>query len=395
MPIHSTLWAYLWDLVDDDLEAAVDRCRNELGLDGLSVAAAYHSVQQLRPAAATGKLFQARDAALYFRPDDDAFHDTRLRPLVAPLAQQGDPWDRLATCCHRTGLELTAWTVCLHNSYLARQCPELAQVTAYGDSLGWALCPGCDDVRAYVVALARQLVGRYGVRRVELESCHFGGYGHSHYHAKDGVELGNVGSYLFSLSFSPGCRARAQAAGIDVDELQAWVRGQLDPVLAGGPPLTGDLAFLVASQPALAAFQQLREDIVTSLVAEVRAAVTADVSFIVMGDRWTGGVRPDRLAPALECLETLAYTPVPAEVKAQVEQLRAAADGAGTIRLGLQVYPPAARSAAELAANVHQALELGVSRFSFYNYGIAPRACLQWLPVALASAAPQRPRAAP
>jgi hypothetical protein len=394
MSIHTTLWAYLWDLVDDGLEAAVRRCRDELGLDGLSVAAAYHSVQQLRPAAVAGKLFQARDAALYFQPDPAAFRDTRLRPLVAPLAQQGDPWGRLAACCHGTGLELTAWTVCLHNTYLAWQCPDLAQVTAYGDSLGWALCPGCDDVRAYVVALARQLVGRYGVHRVELESCHFGGYGHSHYHAKDGVELGNFGAYLFSLSFSPGCRARAQAAGIDVDELQAWVRRQLDPVLAGAPPLTGDLATLVAAQPALAAFQQLREDIVTSLVGEVRAAVAADVSFIVMGDRWTGGVRPDRLAPVVECLETLAYTSVPAEVQAQVEQLRAAANGAGDIRLGLQLYPPAARSAAALAANVNQGLALGVNHFSFYNYGIAPRTCLGWLPQALASLAPRPRRAA-
>ena len=65
MERHSTLWAYLWDLVDDGLEDAVRRCRNEIGLDALSVATAYHSVQQLRPGRPGKKLWTADQAAVF------------------------------------------------------------------------------------------------------------------------------------------------------------------------------------------------------------------------------------------------------------------------------------------------------------------------------------------
>ena len=213
---YTTMWSYLWDLEADGIDDSVRRLRGEIGLDAISVATAYHTFEQLRPQRRGGKLLRGEQAALYFQPDPELYGDTAIRPRVAELASKCDPLARLRDAAGREGLDLISWTVCLHNSFLCGQYPDLAQRTAYGDSLGWILCPGCPDVRAYVVALCRDLALNYGVRRIELETCNFGGYGHSHHHVKDGTRLGAVGRYLFSLSFSSGCCAEAEARGIDV-----------------------------------------------------------------------------------------------------------------------------------------------------------------------------------
>ena len=102
--------------------------------------------------------------------------------------------------------------------------------------------------------------------------------------------MGTIGYYLYSLSFSAGCMAKAAERGIDAEGLRRWVRGQLDEVFATGQPLEGDLPSFVEAHAELAAFQALREDLVTSLVAEIKAASgSADVSFILMGNKWVGG----------------------------------------------------------------------------------------------------------
>lgn len=384
---YTTVWSYLWDLADDGIDTAVGRLC-DLGLDAVSVATAYHSYEQLRPQRPGPKLLIEPEAAIYFRPDVALYTDTVIRPRVAELARQSNPLARLAGAAAGRGLDLVSWTVALHNSYLCRSYPEFAQQTAYGDRLAWILCPGCDDVRAYVVALARDLARNYGVRRVELETCNFGAYGHAHHHVKDGVPLGNLGRYLYSLSFSAGCCAKARARGIDIDGLRRWVTGQLDGVFASGQPLEGAIESLVAAQPELAAFQQLREELVASLVGEVRAAIGAEVelSFLLMGDRWHAGIRPDALAPHVDRFGILAYTDQAAAVTERVaDAVVQGVPHADRLVVGLCAYPPASPDAATLAATAGAALAAGAGELSFYNYGIAPKACLEWVKACIRS----------
>lgn len=379
MKTHSTIWAYLWDLVDDGLEEAVRRCREDMGLDAVSVATAYHLFQQLRPRSSGKKLLVSDAAAIYFQPDAKLYADTCIEPNVAPLARQGNPLGRLASICQAQGLELISWTVCLHSSFLAGRYPECAQQTAYGDNLGWVLCPGVDDVRAYAIALCRDLAVNYGVSRLELETCNFGAYGHAHHHVKDGVNLGRVGNYLFSLSFSPGCMAKARERGIDAAGLRQWVRQQLDAVFARGEPLDGDIEECVGSNPALAAFQEMREELVTSLVREIRRATGVEVSFLLMGDRWGAGIRKEPIAGAADLVEILAYTRDPEAIARRVRETLVGLDDPERLVLGLQAYHPCAASAEELQVNVEAGLGLGITKFSFYNYGIAPPPCLSWI----------------
>ena len=376
---YHTIWSYLWDLVDDGIDESVRYLGQELGLDAVSVATAYHTFQQLRPQRPGAKLLTADTAALYFQPDPALYRDTRLRPHVAALARQDNPLARLAEACRREGLDLISWTVGLHNSHLAVEYPHCAERTAYGDNPGWALCPGEPEVRSYLVALCRDLASNYQVRRLELESCAFGGYGHAHYHVKDGVNLGAVGRYLFGLSFSPGCLDRARERGIDGEGLQRWVRGRLDGVFASGRPLEGDLEEFVSGHPELQGFQAMREDLVISLVEEIRQASGVEVSFLLMGDRWGAGIDAARMAATADLVEILAYVDTPEKITRRLEDLRGTVPDPSRLVVGLQAYYPCAVDAGGLVAQVEAARREGVEQFSYYNYGIMPRPNLGWL----------------
>jgi hypothetical protein len=127
----------------------------------------------------------------------------------------------------------------------------------------------------------------------------------------------------------------------------------------------------------------MREELVASLVAEVRAATaptSTGVSFLLMGDRWTSGIRADLIAPHCDRQGILAYTDSPDEVEGRVQAaLTGGVPRADRLVAGLCAYPPASPDAETLQATAQAAVRAGVEELSFYNYGICPPACLDWV----------------
>ena len=79
--MYHTVWAYLWDLVEDGIRDSVRFLRNDIGLDAISVATAYHSFQQLRPHRPGRKLLTSDRASLYFQPDATLYGESKNRLL--------------------------------------------------------------------------------------------------------------------------------------------------------------------------------------------------------------------------------------------------------------------------------------------------------------------------
>ena len=277
------------------------------------------------------------------------------------------------------GLELIAWTVFLHNSYQAGRHPECAEVTCTGDvSTSW-LCPANPWVRAFAAALARDLAENYGIALLECESLSYGGFGHTHYHVKHGVDLGSGGRFLLSLCFCDACRSRAKEDGLDPDVLSRAVESRLRQILASGIPPAGSREELIASIPQLEPFVRMRDEVVASLLEEVKAASGVPVSFIFMGDRFHAAIDRSRLANIADYAETLAYTPDADRIQGAISEIVPDLKNPQQLVVGLQAYPPASPNARTLSAGVERALGLGIRRFSFYNYGIMPKANLAWI----------------
>jgi hypothetical protein len=321
----------------------------------------------------------ARDAALYFQPQRELYRGTLIEPHVSPLVGLSNPLEEIARAGEECGLGLISWTVCLHNSYLGRQYPLCTIRSVFDDHYTCWLCPAHPDVRGYVKALARDLTRNYPLTALELESLCYGGRPHCHTHEKFGVRLGSVGDFLLGLCFCDHCADLGQAHGVDTKRLASVVENLLDHVLTTGEPLPGDVAGFIAEQPDLAAYVAVREEVVTSLVQEVKEESRVPISFLSMGDRWTTGVNLSRVAHRASRVEILAYTADTAALERQIQAVASELDGLDRLVVGLQAYPPASPDAATLHRNVQAAVRRGVRFLSFYHYGIMPRPNLAWI----------------
>lgn len=377
--LHTTLWTYPWDLADGDARAIAKRLRDDIGLDGISLASAYHTFEMLRPHSRKQVLLQIPQAAVYFQPDESLYADTPIQPHVSPMMAGENWYADAADAAAGAGIELIAWTVFLHNSYQAGRHPECAEVACTGDvSTSW-LCPANPGVRAFAAALARDLAANCGIALLECESLCYGGFGHTHYHVKHGVDLGPGGRFLLSLCFCDACQTRARAKDLDPDALSRVVASMLRRTLASGVPPAESPEELIATLPQLEPFVRMRDEVVSSLLEEVRAAAGVPVSFIFMGDRFNAAINRPRLAEVADYAETLAYTPDVDRIEATVSEIVPDLLNPRQLVVGLQAYPPASPDATTLGAGVERALDLGIRRFSFYNYGIMPPANLAWI----------------
>ncbi|MCX4739934.1 hypothetical protein ACK389_23910 [Streptomyces antibioticus] len=228
--MKASAFVYPWD-VDGD-PAAPDRIA-ALGVEQVTLAAAYHSTRALTPRHPRHRVVTAEHAAVLY-PPDDRWRGRALRPHPAGDWAPGDAYGTAAAALARAGLEVHSWVVLAHNSRLGAEHPDTSVVNAYGDRYPWAPCIAQPATRAYLVDLAAEAAVRPGARGTELESL--GWYGLQHLHAHDktgGVALGEAGTYLMALCFCPACRTGYGEHGADPDELAAAVRDALEPLWRG------------------------------------------------------------------------------------------------------------------------------------------------------------------
>ncbi|MFF0598298.1 hypothetical protein [Streptomyces antibioticus] len=228
--MKASAFVYPWDVVGDP--AAPDRIA-ALGVEQVTLAAAYHSTRALTPRHPRHRVVTAEHAAVLY-PPDDRWRDRALRPHPAGDWAPGDAYGTAADALARAGLEVHSWVVLAHNSRLGAEHPDTSVVNAYGDRYPWAPCIAQPATRAYLVDLAAEAAVRPGARGTELESL--GWYGLQHLHAHDktgGVALGEAGTYLMALCFCPACRTGYGEQGADPEELAAAVRDALEPLWRG------------------------------------------------------------------------------------------------------------------------------------------------------------------
>ncbi|MEY9964668.1 hypothetical protein ABIA33_002710 [Streptacidiphilus sp. MAP12-16] len=229
--MRTSAFLYPWDVLGDpDAPARLA----DLGVDGVTLASAYHSTRALTPRHPATRIVTAPHAAVYYPPSPEHWAGQALRPYRQDWLDSEDPWGEAAAALREAGLDVASWVVLAHNSRLGGENPASSVRNAYGDHYPWALCVARPEVLGYCVALAAEAGARPGAVGTELESC--GWYGMAHLHAHDkigGVPLDGAAQYLMSLCFCEVCSAAYAAAG--VPDLAAAVRAALAPVWAGGP----------------------------------------------------------------------------------------------------------------------------------------------------------------
>jgi hypothetical protein len=228
--VKSGIFNYAWDLVDEGYDQALGRIA-ESGFNAINLACAYHAGKFLLPHNPKRRVYFPEDGALYFQPDSSRYG--RIQPRVSTLARgESDPLRDLDRERRKYGLDLVAWTVCLHNSWIGERYPDCAMHTAFGDPLIHSLSPAHPDVHEYMTALVSDIVSIADVSAIQLESPDYMGYDHGYHHEVTPVPLGDpeIQRDLLALSFNPVEIERAGREGIDAERLRTQVANALDSI---------------------------------------------------------------------------------------------------------------------------------------------------------------------
>ena len=395
--------AFATDLYDEGFDTVLGNVQERAGIDGLTMAVAYHDARDLFPHNPVHKVRYLEGGAVFFRPDESCYEGLRLQPRVAELARTGDPLGDLCAAAGERGVSVNAWAVFLHSDRLGFTHPECATQSAVGDRYLTDLCPSNPEVRAYACALASD-VARYEISTIFAESLHFHGVAHGYHHERYFEELGAIGTYLLGLCFCVHCLEAARRTGVDAEMVHRSVHDELERRFADGDS-SGSSQELTRDRLAAFGDEQLlgyldaRIETVTSLAAEVSAAAGAytSVAFLDLsgaekgfatghptGDAaptidWQMGIDVAALAEVCETIEVTGYAADPDRLSLDLDAYQTLV--ADTSRLGvmLRPMPPDCRSADNLVAKVALARELELKRIDFYHYGFCRLRSLDWI----------------
>ncbi|MBO3744913.1 hypothetical protein J5X84_02460 [Streptosporangiaceae bacterium NEAU-GS5] len=398
--MDSAMYLFVEDLRGEGVDKVLDRVAG-YGVRGVAVAAAYHQARDVTPHSPT-RVTLRRDG-VHFPAGD---WPGRLVPPVQDGAE-AEPLAELRRACAARGLETHAWTVFLHNTTLGLANPDVTVQSCFGDhgSPG-DLCPANPDVRTYAVELARA-VARQGVDSVIAEALHFGGFGHGYHHERCFVPLGPMDAFLLGLCFCSSCLRRATDLGVNAEVAREECARIVGGVLDGDPPAQGEVtraALTAYAGPEVVAYARARSESVTSLVADVSAAVGSEGSRLIYmdatgaakgyadglpsaglaaHDAWQLGVDLVALGDLVPSFAVLAYARDPARVADDVAAYQRSVGKDRELRVVLRPGTPDTDSEDRLAAKVRAAKAAGATAVDFYAYGLTPLTALNRIPAAL------------
>ncbi|GAA4797927.1 hypothetical protein [Streptomyces ziwulingensis] len=372
--MKASAFVYPWDVVGDPHAAAAIA---GLGVEQVTLAAAYHSTRALTPRHPRHRVVTAEHAAVLYPPGEH-WRGRELRPHESGDWAPGDAFGEAAAALAGAGLEVHTWVVLAHSSRLGAEHPGTSVVNAYGDRYPWAPCVAQPATREYLVALAAEAAVRPGARGTELESL--GWYGLAHLHAHDktgGVGLGDAGQYLMSLCFCPACRDGYGGHGLDAAELAAAVRDALEPVWRGAPSDGGWAGVeKLLGETRARATREWRETTARSLqeeaVAAVRAAAPAGFQVLLHADPVSYHCGANAGVDPAHILSVADGVVVPCAGGPEPLTAFAGRGRAGTVlAANLTIVSGMGGTPATLAADAARARERGATELRLYHAGLA------------------------
>ncbi|MCF3640405.1 hypothetical protein LXM94_10555 [Rhizobium sp. TRM95111] len=387
-----SMWTYPWDVQDQTVAGTLADLGGRAGLNTISLATSYHAGRFLQPRSPTQKAYFPEDGTIYFRPQAALWDGKEIQPLVAKnVAERGDMLAALVAARREEGLNVSCWTVCLHNTRLGMLHPQHVTRNAFGNANHYNLCPSSPAARDYVTTLVRDVTTAYRPDMLELESPNFMGFFHEYHHEKDGVGLNAEDDFLLSLCFCGHCVARAAAAGVDVDGARRTVRRFIAETCERAVPERQFPEFPAAgidafdAFPALHAYLSWRSEPVTSLIGAIRA--TADpatrIVLIDLKDGWLGGVDLEAVGKVCDGAILCCYDMTPEAIGAVMRAGRTAIGPDKYLGVGLRVFYPEVTGPEVLAARAKAAVSAGAGGVNFYNYGLIPAKRLDWVRAAV------------
>ncbi|WP_203935447.1 hypothetical protein [Planosporangium mesophilum] len=353
--------AYPWDVLGDP--DFVGRVR-EIGVDTVTLAAAYHSTRAATPLHPAHQVVTADHAALYRPVREEAWRGSRLAPLGPRWMAEPDPFATAAASLRAAGLTVAAWIVLTHNTRLGAANPDLAVVNCFGDAYPYALCPTHEEVRGYAATLAAEALRGVPVDEVSVEACGQLGLTHLTHHEKTDGAWTPYAQRLLSVCCCAACRAGWRERGLDPDRVVCGLRAAVHADALGEPSDVDDLDEVLAARHA--ATDALRARVLARVREE---APGAPVTLHAHPDPWVTGASPG-LTPTAAADVDAVLVPCWSPQPATADLVARAASAGRPVDAYVTVLPPADPD--DLPAHLDRLRAAGASRLSLYHLGLAP-----------------------
>lgn len=390
---YKAIYTYAWDLAETGVAVAAREFR-DLGLDTVTIAGSYHAGKFMRPHGKAGKVYFPDDGTVYFNADPSRYG--AIKPVANGLLGERDVLRELV---ETSGMAVNVWLVLLHNTRLGMAHPDAVVRNAFGDPYYYNLCPSAPEARAYAIGLAKDVTESYAVGGISLEAPGFTPYAHGYHHEFALMKSNPWLENMLGLCFCDHCVTAAEKAGIDARRFKAEVVAEIGAYLDSDIDYPADMAEAfwradIAADGDLRRYLDFRCGVVTSLVAEIRAAVRPDADVAVIpsvarptGGAWFEGSDLRALAETTGIIEACFYEPSAMRVKADLFDIRRRLSGAGKLRGILRPSHPDLSTRGEFLAAIEALREGGVDELAFYNWGHLRRANLAWIGDAMRGAA--------
>lgn len=387
--------------MEDGAELVVGRAL-EAGVGALNLAASYHSGRFFRPHAER-KFHLAEEGVVYFEPHPELYRGP-LKPRRSQHFKDVDVLARLLEAAKPRGVQVSSWTVTLHNQALGSAHPELAVQDLYGQRDPHNLCPSQPASKDYIRGLVQDLAAHYDLYAIMLESASYPwGAVHGDHHEMFGVALEPLTSDLLATCFCEACHSSAREKGLNLERAKAAAKRVVE--LSLKTP-----AHVLNSIPASEALrtyhlltldlEELRElalfkrMVVEELFQEAREALRAvnpkvRLHIIAFGG-WGGGgdFGPGRgsqgedlhrLARWVDGVDLITYVSSPELAHYLVRWVKAELGGEAELIAGLRPSHPITASEAQLVTTVREVVAAGADGVAFYNYGLTPLEHFPWI----------------
>lgn len=395
---------YPWDLVDEGVDAVLDRLKGETGLTGVCVPVCVPAIEQFRPHAGVSPRTFRSAGGIQFQPQAATYAATRVQPVVADWLRKRNPLPDIAEGCRQRGLSFRARIVACAAPVVVQRHPAAAVKDVFGDTSSRWICPANPDVRAYLRAMLEDLAAHHAPDAIELIAAAFPppavrGRG-SGFLCGTGsrpagmlreadfqpVEPGTHGSpppvdltdWLLSLCFCESCRQRAGEAGVDAASAARSVQVTLDRLLEEGESVALSPAEFITKDPVVDAYVNWRCDQATSLLQSLRATCEGRFVIGLDGDRVTTGQEPGLLAAHADALLGCCARSDDESLTKTVGRLGDAAGSTDRVELAIDAGAGFADAAA-LVKCVKTAADMGVGAVTFASYGELPLRRLTWI----------------
>ena len=211
------MYAHPWDIIDEGVEKTL-QLLSSMGIDTINIAASYHTGRYILPHNPKKRVYIAEEGVIYFKPNSEYFKNSRIKPRQSKNYEDRDILKELSERVDSYDMDISSWTVFLHNSAFVNEYPDLAVIDPFGNRDGNFLCPNKPETREYMIALSTNIVD-YGIKTIQMESFGYPtGLIHGNHHEAFGVSIDPTVSFLFSMCYCDQCKKKALDIGLNLDE---------------------------------------------------------------------------------------------------------------------------------------------------------------------------------